>query len=70
MLKSKELRAKAWNSLKDKYWMAFIVVIVSGLLVSIGTGLVSAAQSILISSPVRQARVSEAHTSATIWLGL
>ena len=47
MLKSKELRAKAWNSLKDKYWMAFIVVIVSGLLVSIGTGLVSAAQSMI-----------------------
>lgn len=47
MLKSKELRAKAWNSLKDKYWMAFIVVIVSGLLVSIGTGLVSAAQSMM-----------------------
>ena len=47
MLKSKELRAKAWNSLKDKYWRAFIVVIVSGLLVSIGTGLVSAAQSMI-----------------------
>ena len=45
MLKSKELRAKAWNSLKGKYWKAFLVVLVLGALVSIGTGLVTYAQS-------------------------
>lgn len=45
MLKSKELRARAWNSLKGKYWKAFLVVLVLGLLVSAGTGLVSYAQS-------------------------
>ena len=45
MLKSKELRAKAWNSLKSKYWMAFIVVLVLGLLASLGTNLVTTAQS-------------------------
>ena len=28
MLKSKELRAKAWDSLKGKYWRAVLVVIV------------------------------------------
>ena len=47
MLKSKELRAKAWESLKGKYWMAFVVVLVSGLLGSIGTGILTGAQSIL-----------------------
>ena len=45
MLKSKELRAKAWNSLKGKYWKAFLVVLVLGVLVSAGTGLVTYAQS-------------------------
>ena len=41
MLKSKELRAKAWNSLKGKYWKAFLVVLVLGAIVSVGTGLLS-----------------------------
>ena len=45
MLKSKELRKKAWNSLKGKYWKAFLVVLVMGVLVSVGTGLVTCAQS-------------------------
>lgn len=47
MLKSKELRAKAWNSLKGKYWKAFLVVLVLGALVSIGTGLGTSAQSMM-----------------------
>lgn len=46
MLKSKELREKAWNSLKGKYWKALLVALVLGALVSIGTGLVSFAQSL------------------------
>lgn len=46
MLKSKELRAKAWNSLKGKYWKAFLVVLVLGMLVSAGTGLVTGAQNL------------------------
>ena len=41
MLKSKELRAKAWESLKGKYWMAFIVIIVTGLICSFGNLFVS-----------------------------
>ena len=41
MLKSKELRAKAWESLKGKYWMAFIVIIVTGIIGSIGNSFVS-----------------------------
>ena len=45
MLTSKELRAKAWNSLKGKYWMALIVIFVSGLLISIGSSLASCSQS-------------------------
>ena len=45
MLKSKELRARAWNSLKGKYWKALLVALVMGVLVSAGTGFVSAAQS-------------------------
>ena len=45
MMKSKELRAKAWNSLKGKYWMAFGVVLVLGLLCSIGTSFVMLSQS-------------------------
>ena len=47
MLKSKELRAKAWESLKGKYWMAFLVVLVLSLLASIGNSLVSTSQDML-----------------------
>ena len=46
MLKSKELRQKAWDSLKGKYWMAFIVVLVLGLLSSIGNALTSFGQNL------------------------
>ena len=45
MLKSKELRKKAWESLKGKYWMAFVVVIVMGALSSIGTSMVTISQN-------------------------
>ena len=34
MMNSKELRKKAWESLKGKYWMAFAVVIVTGIISS------------------------------------
>ena len=47
MLKSKELRAKAWESLKGKYWLAFAVCIVLGLLCSIGTSLTSLSQNLM-----------------------
>ena len=47
MLKSKELRAKAWESLNGKYWKAFFVVLVLGLLVSIGTSMVSYASNMV-----------------------
>ena len=46
MLNSKELRAKAWESLKGKYWMAFVVVLVTGLIGSIGNGFVSFGQNL------------------------
>ena len=46
MLKSKELRVKAWESLKGKYWMAFAVVIVTGLICSIGNAFVSFGQNL------------------------
>ena len=46
MMKSKELRAKAWNSLKGKYWLAFIVLLVTGALCSIGNGFVTLTQNI------------------------
>lgn len=45
MLKSKELREKAWNSLKGKYWLAFIVVLILGIFSSTGTGLVTFSQN-------------------------
>ena len=47
MLKSKELRAKAWESLKGKYWKAFAVVLVLGLLISIGTSMVTCSQNMM-----------------------
>ena len=47
MLKSKELRIKAWESLKGKYWMAFAVVLVMSFLASIGNSLVSTSQNML-----------------------
>ena len=46
MLKSKELRVKAWNSLKGKYWLALVVVLVMGALGSIGNGFANLAQNI------------------------
>ena len=46
MLKSKELRAKAWESLKGKYWMAFAVIIVTGLIGSVGNAFVSFGQNL------------------------
>ena len=46
MLKSKELRSKAWESLKGKYWMAFVVTIVVGLISSISNTFVTFAQNL------------------------
>jgi uncharacterized membrane protein len=46
MLTSKELRVKAWNSLKGKYWRAFLVVLVLGLLASIGTSMEAGSQNL------------------------
>ena len=46
MLTSKELRVKAWNSLKGKYWRAFLVILVLGLLASGGTSLQTRSQTL------------------------
>ena len=46
MMKSKELRAKAWESLKGKYWLAFLVTIVTGLIASIGNAFVTFGQNL------------------------
>ena len=46
MLKSKELREKAWESLKGKYWMAFAVIFVTGLIASIGNAFLSFGQQL------------------------
>ena len=46
MLKSKELRVKAWESLKGKYWMSFAVILVTGLICSIGNAFVSFGQNL------------------------
>ena len=64
MLKSKELRAKAWASLKGKYWTAFIVVIVLGILVSFGTSMISGAESMI--GIVSAVDPSEMDSTATI----
>lgn len=44
MTNAKEIRRRAWDSLKGKYWMALIVTIVTGFIYSIGTSIVSYAQ--------------------------
>jgi uncharacterized membrane protein len=46
MLKSKELRVRAWDSLKGKYWMAFAVIIVTGLIGSFCNMFVSFGQNL------------------------
>ena len=46
MLKSKELRVRAWESLKGKYWMAFAVIIVTGLIGSAGEAFVTFGQEL------------------------
>ena len=47
MMKSKELRARAWASLKGKYWMAFAVSLVVGFLASFGTSAISLSQDLM-----------------------
>ena len=47
MLNSKELRVKAWNSLKGKYWMAFVVTLVMGVLASFGSTMISTSQQLM-----------------------
>ena len=47
MMNSKELRVKAWESLKGKYWMAFAVIIVLGLLSSIGSAVIGWGQNLI-----------------------
>ncbi len=47
MLRSKELRAKAWESLKGKYWLAFAVTLVLGLISSVGTSVISFSQNLI-----------------------
>lgn len=39
MVNSKELRNRAWNALKGKYWFALLAAVVGGILVSLGSGL-------------------------------
>ena len=46
MMKSKELRKRAWQSLKGKYWMAFAVVLVTGLIGSVGSAFISFGQNL------------------------
>ena len=46
MSNSKELRKRAWESLKGKYWMAFAVFLVTGLIGSIGNAFVSFGQQL------------------------
>ena len=47
MLNSKELRVKAWDSLKGKYWTAFFVCLLLGVLISIGTSIITCSQNML-----------------------
>ena len=46
MSNSKELRIKAWESLKGKYWTAFWVALVLGTLYALGANVVSFAQKL------------------------
>ena len=45
-MNSKELRAKAWESLKGKYWTAFFVSLVAGFLSSLSNGFSSFGQNL------------------------
>ena len=47
MMNSKELRTKAWESLKGKYWRAFAAAIIAGLIYSCGSLLVSIAETLI-----------------------
>ena len=46
MSNSKELRKRAWESLKGKYWMAFAVILVTGLIGSVGSAFMSFGQNL------------------------
>lgn len=47
MSNSKELRVRAWESLKGKYWKAFFVVIVLGILGSVGSSIMTGSQNLM-----------------------
>ncbi len=68
MLKSKDLRAKAWASLKGKYWMAFLVVIVLGILSSIGTSLLTLSED--LANIVTSVDPAEVDSTAAIGAGV
>ena len=46
MLNSKQLRLKAWDSLKGKYWKAFWVSLVTGIIYSLGISCVTFGQDL------------------------
>ena len=46
MSNSKELRKRAWQSLKGKYWMAFAVILITGLIGSVGSAFMSFGQNL------------------------
>ena len=72
MSTSKELRKKAWESLKGKYWMAFAVVLVLGLLTSIGTSMLTGSQNLMnVVSMVDPSEMdATAQLGATVLLGV
>ena len=67
LLKSKELRAKAWDSLKGKYWLAFVSTIITGLICSVGSFFVSYGQDMSeIPSMVDQGHMDAVATAGAV----
>ena len=67
MMNSKDLRVKAWGSLKGKYWLAFGATLVIGILNSLGSGLITGAQLLLKANQVVDpAQMNEAMLSHTL----
>lgn len=76
MLRSKELRAKAWGSLKGKYWVAFAATILTGIIMSVGSFFSTTASDILginsliITEGVQLTPVEEIGFIAILGIGL
>ena len=68
MVKSKELRQRAWLSLKGKYWNAFLASSISGLILAVSTYFSQLSQD--LSELIKLIEAGQIKLASTMFLGL